>query len=92
MTYDIGKVNAQTVHCMANTANLVASNTVKVAALGTFGISPLTATFAATDLIGSTKDFTVVGGLKPYTFAVTACRFGNICSRYKFYFPYTRKC
>jgi len=79
-SYDIGKINAeQSVHCVANSANLIASATQKVAALGTLVISPLSATFAATDLVGiSSKDFTIVGGLKPYVIEVTQAPLGLV--------------
>jgi hypothetical protein len=63
--------SAQTVRFVASTDNLKSSDSVTVAALGTLEITPLSATFAATDAIGSTKTFTVSGGVKPYVFAVT---------------------
>jgi len=72
VTYTVPKVNfGRSVHCVANSANLIGSATQTVAALGTLEITPLSATFAATEGIGTTKAFTVSGGLKPYTFAVT---------------------
>ncbi len=70
-TYSIRKAGAeQAVYCIANTANLIASDTVKVSAVGTMEITPITATFASTDDIGSTKEYTISGGLKPYAYEV----------------------
>ena len=72
VTYNVPKgASEQSVHCVANSANLIGSATQTVAALGTLEITPLSATFAATEAIGTTKTFTVSGGVKPYTFVVT---------------------
>jgi hypothetical protein len=72
VTYSVPKVNFErSVHCVANSANLIGSATQKVAALGTLEITPLSATFADSEGIGTTKTFTVSGGAKPYSFVVT---------------------
>jgi hypothetical protein len=72
VTYNIGKMNYErSVHCVANSANLIGSTTVKVSALGTLEITPLSEIFSATDLIGSYKDFAITGGLKPYSYVIT---------------------
>jgi hypothetical protein len=72
VTYNVGKVDYErAVHCVANSSNLVGSDTVKVSAVGTLEITPLSETFAATDLIGSFKDFTISGGLQPYSYVIT---------------------
>lgn len=79
VTYTVPKdVTAQSVHCVANSANLIGSATQTVAAVGTLEITPLSATFAATDAIGTTKTFTVSGGAKPYAFVVTQAPLGLV--------------
>jgi hypothetical protein len=68
VSYDIPKTAFERrVRCVANSANLVSSVSVKVEPLDQLDVTPATVEFAAEDPIGTTKTFTIAGGSGNYT-------------------------
>jgi hypothetical protein len=68
VTYHIPKgVAEKSVRCVANSANLIGSTTVTVAAFGALNVTPSIQTFADTDLLGSVKTYTISGGSGNYS-------------------------
>jgi len=71
LTFDINKDSVPlTVRLVATTDNLTSSDSVTVTALAVLEILPTTQTFLTTDLIASTKVFSVSGGVSPYQITV----------------------
>jgi hypothetical protein len=70
VTYHIPKgVAEKSVRCVANSANLIGSTTVTVAAFGALNVTPSIQTFADTDLVGTVKTYTISGGSGNYSVA-----------------------
>ncbi|MDD2337161.1 MAG: hypothetical protein PHD01_11350 [Geobacteraceae bacterium] len=67
LSYDIDKTPAtQTVRLVVSTDNLTSSDSVSITAVDVLEILPTIQTFAVTDLVGSTKTFSISGGVPPY--------------------------
>lgn len=71
LTFDILKDTVPlTVRLVATTDNLNSSDSVTVTALAVLEILPATQSFLTTDLIGSTKSYSISGGAPPYIITV----------------------
>lgn len=72
ISFDIFKASApQTVRLVATTDNLESSDSATVTALAVLEVLPTAQTFLTTDLIGSTKAYSISGGAAPYLITVT---------------------
>ncbi|MRR06099.1 MAG: hypothetical protein EG828_04015 [Deltaproteobacteria bacterium] len=68
VSYTIPKTTTpQSVRCQANSANLISSNVQVVEPLDALDVTPATQEFSATDLVGSTKTYTISGGSGSYS-------------------------
>ncbi len=67
VTYNIGKdVTERVVRCIANSANLVGSDSLTIAAFGTLNVTPPVQTFTDSELAGSIKTYNISGGSGSY--------------------------
>lgn len=57
----------QVVKCVANSANLYSSSIEVIEPLGALNVTPATQEFSATDLVDSSKTYTISGGSGVYT-------------------------
>lgn len=68
VSYLIPKTTTQQiVRCVANSANLISSSVQAVVPLAALNVTPATQEFSATDLVGSTKTYTISGGSGNYS-------------------------
>jgi len=68
VSYNIPKTaSEQRVRCIANSANLYSSSVQAVVPLDALDVTPATQEFSATDLVGSTKTYTISGGSGNYS-------------------------